>query len=290
MHESQLRLSGGGNIISSLIQLRGNQGVGTYRLDIALSWTPTSWNLMHDARVMFGGDLEIGFGDGMRRPLGQLQAVYPVAFASPTQGTFPARVDLGTNLGPIQIEAIEKLRGGGPVKLLLRLRGLVFRAASEEVNPPPEAFWDDLEYEIKAAEWMEVLEAWGYAQGFFLQVPQSASEETPAAAEASKGLEKAVVEMAEGRYREAVATCRDVLEMAYGADDKNLHPKLEYRVSGISDATKEERFWLARRGVWAVAHAAKHHDEAIQGLEWHRRDAQAMILMLGALLEQDPPK
>jgi hypothetical protein len=290
MQEAQLRLLEGGNVNSSLIELKGRSGVGIHRLDMALNWSPTSWDLLHDARVMFGGDLEIGFGGGMRHPLGQLQAVYPVAFPSPTQGTFPARVDLGTNIVPAQLEALERSRDGGPVTLLLKLRGMVFKVPSDAGNPPPEAFWGELQYEIKAAEWMEVLEGWTYAQAFLLQVPKFASEGTPAAAKASKGLEKAISDMAEGRYREAVAACRDVMEAAFGANDKNRHPKLEYRVTGMADATKEERFWLARRGAWAIANAAKHQDETTQDIEWHRRDAQAMILILSALLEQGPPE
>lgn len=290
MRDAHLRLNGGGNIASSLLELKGTSGIGVYRLDIALNWSPTDWNLLHDARVMFGGDVEVGFGDGLRHPLGQLHAVYPIAFASPSQGTFPARVDVGTNLPPAQLEVLERMRDGGPVKLLLKLRGMVFRRASNTGSPPPETFWGGLEYEIKAAEWMEVLEGWEYAQAFLLQVPKFTSQQTPAAARARKGLEKAISEMAEGRYREAIAACRDVLETAYGANDKDRHPGLEYRVAGMSEATKEERFWLARRGVWAVSHAAKHHDETTRDLEWQRRDAQAVILMLSALLEQDPPE
>ncbi len=77
--------------------------------------------------------------------------------------------------------------------------------------------------------------------------------------------------------------------MAYGSDDKDLHPELGYNVTGLRDADKQARFWLVRRGVWAVAHAAKHRDEATHAIEWERRDAQALILMLSAPLEQDPP-
>jgi hypothetical protein len=95
--------------------------------------------------------------------------------------------------------------------------------------------------------------------------------------------------MAEGRYREAVATCRDALETAYGGNDNELHSELGYKVPGLREADKEARFWLARRGLWAVVHAAKHRDDATRDIEWERRDAQASILMLSALLEHDPP-
>jgi predicted transcriptional regulator len=106
---------------------------------------------------------------------------------------------------------------------------------------------------------------------------------------AKNDLEKAVSDMAEGRYRDAVSACRDALEAAYGAADKDLHPELRYKVENLRDADKETRFWLVRRALWALTHAAKHRDDATQDIEWERRDAAAVVTMLAALLEQDPP-
>jgi hypothetical protein len=136
---------------------------------------------------------------------------------------------------------------------------------------------------------MEVLESWEYAKGFRLEVPMLTGQDSVSAVRAIKDVEKAIAEMAEGRYRDAIATCRDALEIAYGSDDKNLYPNLGYTVTGLSEADKKERFWLARRGAWAIAHAAKHRDDTTDAIEWDRRDARALILLLSALLEQDPP-
>lgn len=47
-----------------------------------------------------------------------------------------------------------------------------------------------------------------------------------------------------------------------GATDKDLHPELGYKVENLRDANKETRFWLVRRALWAVTHAAKHRDDA----------------------------
>jgi hypothetical protein len=37
-----------------------------------------------------------------------------------------------------------------------------------------------------------------------------------------------------------------------------------------------------------VAHAAKHRDGVTADIEWERRDARALIMMVSALLEREP--
>jgi hypothetical protein len=120
-------------------------------------------------------------------------------------------------------------------------------------------------------------------------VPSIPDLSTVAAVQAAEDLRRAVSEMAEGRHRAAVAACRDALVSAYGPGDKDLYPRMEYSVSGMKEASKEERFWLLRRGAWAVANAAKHSDEETRDIDWQRRDAQALIQSVAALLQQDPP-
>jgi hypothetical protein len=290
---------------STLTQMIGRPGTGTCRLELTLEWTPTDWEQLHDARLLVAGDLEISFAQDVRTPLAQLQGIYAVAFPSRAQGTFPARVELGANLLPAQIEALERERAGGPLNLHLRLQGVVLRnrppdrtgkaivqverPTAAQIDPATEVFSGELVYRLKATEWIEVLEHWRYAQGFLLQVPKFTNRDTARAVRASDDLEQAIKDMTEGRYREAVAACRDALETAYGIEDKDCHPELEYSVKGMQGADKQARFWLARRGVWAIANAAKHRDETTRDIEWERRDAQALILMLSALLEQDPP-
>jgi nucleotide-binding universal stress UspA family protein len=73
-----------------------------------------------------------------------------------------------------------------------------------------------------------------------------------------------------------------------GATDKDLHAELGYKLENLRDANGETRFWLVRRALWAVTHAAKHRDDATQDIELERRGAAAIVTMLGALHEQDP--
>ncbi|MGI8429978.1 MAG: hypothetical protein ACR2OB_11910 [Solirubrobacteraceae bacterium] len=283
---------GPGGIKSSLKQLTGRPGLGTYRIDLALEWTPIRSIDLAGAHVAVAGDLEASFVQGVRLPLAQLQPLYAVAFPEPEHGAVQTPVNMGANVLPAQLEAIERQRSGGPVTLHLQLQGIIFRPSSHDPSPAAPAvqsFWGPLEYQIKPAQWVEVLEHWRYAQGFLLQVPILTGAQSVKAIRAKNDLEKALRDMGEGRYRDAVSACRDALEAAYGAVDKDLHAELGYKVENLRDADKETRFWLVRRALWAVTHAAKHRDETTQDIEWERRDAAAVVTMLGALLEQDPP-
>ncbi len=287
MEEAFLKIGPAG-VKTMITRLAGRPGVGVYRIELTMEWTPTRMDELEGAKVLVAGGLEVSFAQDARLPLGQLQALYAIGFPVRTHGT-STRVDLGANLLPAQLEALERERAGGPLKLHLNLQGAVLRDATDTADASTELFWGELVYRLKATDWIEVLEHWRYAQGFLLQVPKFTNRDSARALRASDDLEKAIKDMTEGRYREAIAACRDTLETAYGNEDKDRHPELEYSVKGLSEADKGARFWLARRGVWAVAHAAKHRDEATRDIEWERRDAQALILMLSALLEQDPP-
>ena len=289
--DAHLAVSSGG-IKSVLKQLTGATGFGTYRINVTLEWTPIRPAIFDEAKVALGGDLEVSFANRARQPVAQLQPFYAIAFPSSQMGPVQARLDLGANVSPAQLESIERERGGGPIMLHLMLQGLIFRPSSleeSELIPRVEGFWGELAYNLKPAQWVEVLENFGYAQGFLLQVPKYGSRSSPKAAEATVDLEKAIGHMAEGRYRDAVAACRDALEVAYGDGDRNRYPELGYKVENLRNADKDARFWLARQALWALTHAAKHKDEVTQTITWERSDAVAIITMISSLLEQAPP-
>ena len=99
-------------------------------------------------------------------------------------------------------------------------------------------------------------------------------------------LARAVDDLNQGDYSGAVGLCRDALEQGYGRDDGQAHPELG-TLTNLAAADKAARFWLIRRGLWAVAHAAKHSDEVAEAIEWRRSDAVAAIHILASLLRQD---
>ena len=289
MQRGSIRMGRFGDVSASLTHLTGRRGAGIYRLELVLDLLPLNWPGLHDSRVMVWADLEVAPANASRLAVGTLGPGV-AAFAEPGK-TYPARLDFGIDLMPQQVEVIEEVRSGGEISLCLRANGMVFPGVDHgaEQSGNPESFRHDLELRLKPAEWIEILEAWDYARGLLVQVPVLSAAETAASARAVRSLEQAATEMMHGRYRSAISACRDALETAYGGSDKDLHPELKYSVSGIREATKEQRFWLIRRGAWSVANAAKHNDDETGDIEWGRSDAQALILTLSALLQQDPP-
>jgi hypothetical protein len=134
------------------------------------------------------------------------------------------RVDLGANLSAAQVEALECGRDGSPIKLHLNLQGGVFRGSSDETTPLSLGFWDNLVYRFRPGDWLEILEHWRYAQGFLIQVPMIDGPDPGRIRSARADLEQAIQHMSEGRSREAVAACRDALEVAFG-DDCGQYPE-----------------------------------------------------------------
>jgi hypothetical protein len=190
---------------------------------------------------------------------------------------------------PHQLAAVEQERDGGPIELELHVAGNVFRAGDDERGDlDPTSFWANLRYDLRPADWVEILENWHYAKGLLLQIP--AVDITAGTKRAVEQLERAAAAVTEGDYQQAVALCRRAMEAAYGPNEGSLHPELGYSVRSVKDADKEARFWLTRRGLWSLVHAANHGDEVTSTITWERRDAIAVIAILSAMLQQDPPQ
>jgi hypothetical protein len=193
------------------------------------------------------------------------------------------------NVAWTQLDVLERERDGGPLALQIQVHGHVLSDVEPDLSSPA-TFWSDLGYDIKAADWVEVLEQWRYAQGFLVQVPGYGGYESTTMRNASRELGAAANAIVEGRYRDAVAVCRDALETAYTSTDGSLYPELAYKVENLRQADKDARFWLIRRALWALTHAAKHNDDVSRSIEWHRRDAVAAVSILSALIQQHPPE
>jgi len=229
---------GSGGIRSVLTQLIGEQGIGVFRLRLRFEWTPARLEGVEGAGIIFDGHLGVGFSGGPARTVGVVQSLYPIVFPSRQQGSAQV-AELAMDMSLVQLHAIERERDGGPVTLQLHLQGRLLRTQASQ--PPSDlvdntTFWGDLRYDLKPAQWFEILEQWGYAKSFLVQVPTYGSQDAPRSRAAVRELEKGVTALVDGRYRDAVAACRDGLEAAYGAQDKMLFPDIGYRVEKLREA------------------------------------------------------
>jgi predicted transcriptional regulator len=253
-----------------------------------MEWMPVRFGDIGGTRVIVGGQLGVGFSpSGPAQPVGPLQPLYPIVFP-PRDQSATQLVEFAVDVSREQVDAIEQDRDGGRIVLQLHVLGHLIHpdllAASEGFDNS--SFWGDLRYDLSAAQWVEVLEQWKYARSFLVQVPFRADLSGATTLKTQREVEKALAALLDGRHRDAVAACRDALEAAYGQEDADLFPELQYQVKNLKQASKEARFWLIRRALWAVTHAAKHNDETTSGMVWGRSDATAAISILGALLQQ----
>jgi hypothetical protein len=282
---------GSGGIRASLTRLHGEQGIAVSRLVLSMEWTPARTDALAGAGVLIEGHLGVGYNQGGSRVIGPVQSLHPIVFPRPDQhhGMSQAHVDIVADIARVQLDALEHERDGGPLTLHLHLHGHVLRPQPEEFGPnDPASFWSDTRYDVKPADWVEVLEHWQYAQGFLIQVPGYAGIDSAVMRLAKRELDSATHAILDGRYREAVAACRDGLEAVYGSTDGSLHAELEYSVKNTREADKDARFWLIRQALWVLTHAAKHNDGVTQPIEWTRRDAVAAVAVLAALIQQAP--
>jgi hypothetical protein len=291
MLDPQLTIGNEG-VLARLLSITGMRGVGVNQIVLNLELTPPRPDSFEAAVITMSGQFEVMFGQTPPRPVGQLLSAYSAMFPTREQSRVTARVDVVAHIPPDQLDVIERERSGGDIAINLKMQGTLFRPDDYEPTPRAprrEAFLGDLLYRLRPAEWVEVLNQLGYAEGFLLQIPRLETRTSPKALAAGEQLGRAIQDLADGRFSHAVEVCRDALEIAWGEGDRNPPAGLGYKVDGLKSAGKDERFWLVRQGLWAVTNAAKHKDETTQHIEWERRDAIAAVTMLASLLQRDPP-
>lgn len=140
---------------------------------------------------------------------------------------------------------------------------------------------------VNRGVWVEVLEQMNYRRTLLIEVPPPDEQAQPELADAVRLLGEAQQHMLRGHDRDAVGSCRDVLEAARVAigdtDDipADLHEVLFAKSRSMS---KSERLRVLRRALVLVTHPARHRDEVAARIQWGRTDAAAMVTMTAAFL------
>jgi len=295
---------------TTLKELHGRPSLGGYHLNFRIQFLPTEPPDFAGAHMLVQARIGAAFGGGGAWPIGSLQLEHPIVFPGlARRSQVVANAEFAIDLSHEQLEALEKERSAGPIQLHFDLQGVVVREPGQvqalkprfrwvglprtKANLLPrttaEAFWGNISFDVTAAQWVKVLEELRYAQGFLVQVPRIDGGTSPKAADAVRRLEQAVTAMNEGRYKDAVSECRDLLEAVYGSADPKRYPDFAPTFPKQREADKAVRFWLIRQALLVVAHAAKHQDEVTAEITWERKDVAAVISALAALVQQDTP-
>ena len=182
-----------------------------------------------------------------------------------------------------RIEAVERIRLGGDLFIGLDVHGMAYSAG--ERPRPVEA---TLHYKANQATWLEVLEQMGYRKTMLLEIPIPGDEAGPELSEAAKYLREAQEQLLHGKWRQAVAACRDVLEsLSIALGDNKWKPPADLKrmLEVTKGMGKEERIRLMRWAMMPLTHAAKHADEVTARIEWNMVDARAVIIMTASVLQ-----
>ena len=128
---------------------------------------------------------------------------------------------------------------------------------------------------------IEVLNQMGYRQSMLIEIP--VMDDNKKSAGHLAAAEKA---MRLGHYREAVGSCRDVLEamsLSLGEQDDN-DPEFSALFANTRTKDKPARLRVLRRALKIMTHPARHVDDVAVRFDWDREDAESAIAMMAAML------
>jgi|GEM_PF-2378627 len=268
--------------------ISGQKGLGIYRfiLNIKFLWdelTPeTAITLDRMAVNLYARDKS-----GGTHYLGRLEHQshnFPKIINSKSYNS--ENVQFEMELTSSRIEAIEELRQGKNINLEISLEGIAFKQGVDE----PRRAHVSIRHCIKQSEWLEVIEQMKYQKTMVIEIPLFEESAIPGAKDINEHLMAAKNHMLHGNYREAVGSCRDVLEKlgdSLGDDKTTLIDEMSAKeyFNKSDKMNKNERLRLVRRSVRFFSQPSRHVDEVSSKYNWNYIDARAMISFTSAIVQ-----
>jgi hypothetical protein len=260
---SPLSIDVGGLQIAELriVGVSGTPGIGFHRLqfslEISLPGTPgRAFELGSLTAFAYAGISQSG-----PKPLG---IAHPETSWFKSTTDHPRREMLGMyiDLAGEQLEALERLRGGGSLFFQFQFRMLV-RSSERGVELGFEYVW----FEASLSEWSKVLKQLGYLELLLVAVelpfalPQALRT-------AIDQLRSAHQDLIAGRYDSTVGRCRmamDAVEavVEYESATANIREAFSSRSEIREAMTKRERADLVRMAIRHYTHLAHHVDSGV---------------------------
>lgn len=265
-------VEGVGNVGMTLQQLSGRPGIGAHHLLARLE--VTSRPVLEGGTVLLSVTAEVAmsFAGGGPRPLGPGRFSGPVALSSVPRPS----VDLTVDLSDGQVEQIDALRDGGDVGLVLDVAGV-----AHHPDGRADQFTGQYQLHVARGDWVEALGQAGALYAATVTLLLTPSGPGRARPEVAAALARARQALAVGRWTDAVAGCRQVLEVA-GLSGQALNEAKRER-------SKDERYGRLADALFAlydVGSGATHQDTITSGFQWQRADAVAAVACCVALLHQ----
>ncbi len=180
------------------------------------------------------------------------------------------------------LKALETQRAGGDcIHLNLRWTGMLLAADGQS-----RTFASDGDFRIERQQWVEALNATGFSDVSFLEIPRRWLLESDRADWPDQAIESAYAHLANGRYDAAVTECRKALEaVSKAANDQSDATKARKALGSSPNDRKamshHERSMAIRESVYHLANLGPHHD----GRAFTQAEARMVLTLTLGLLE-----
>ena len=184
-------------------------------------------------------------------------------------------------LSSSQIEAIEKIREAGDLKIDIWLAGVTKSNFQENSDP----FHDRASFNIPKQEWLEALSSAGYKNTLLFEL--SLPHDIELSDAIKKLINKSQSHILNGHYDESVALCRQVIEHieATYEDKKEADKVVDKFARGRKSMTINERMLFARQALKHITHLANHPNNET----FSRSQAKAILGSVIAFLSSNEP-
>jgi len=277
----------GGSIFAEvdLRTLQGGQGLGFYRLIAQVDITTYGRQSGQEIAVTnVHGELWVRGRENSEFFLGYMRRQGTDMPLVTYQNTSKNYVPFEIELDPRRIASVERIRCGGDLFFKLKLYGVT--SGGPRDNPQPANV--ELQYRANQSTWIELLDQMGYQRTLLLEIPMPGEKDIPQFQKAAEYLQTSQTHMLRGHFRDAVGTCRDVLELiSSGLNDEIDQPPdvIKSWFESTREMDKGARLRLVRRSLKILTHPARHADEVSTSFEWGPTDAIGAVMMTAALFQ-----
>lgn len=270
-----------------LQSLTGQSGLGHHRLvfNFHIATNPKPPDATHVRLMDLKCEVAAQLPKGTPVPLGFLTAGgQTIRGELPEQGRsggFTAMMYLEADSR--RIKALDDLRNGGGLHLLMRLRPEIVcdgRAEGQIV---------ELHRDLNQSDCIELLRSAGYSDRELIEIPSADAMADEQLKKAVQDVHAAASHLRTGHWRPAVASCRDSVEaLGTALGDGEFVNRANIPgadlFQNLRAMSKEARLQLLRRALMALTAPAHHRDEHVQHIEWSPEEARATVAIVSALV------
>ncbi len=263
--------------------LQGENGLGFYRLIIK---TKIFWNERLDEMLVrlsdLNGELFITFPNGDRKYVGRVHYQLSQSELKSKTNSYDDYLNFEIEFDRTRIEAIEDGRKGSDFnfEFKMKARGLI-QNDSRLIEAT-------LNYQVNQSAWIQVLREMNYKKMLLLEIPLEMDDNSETMKDVVGYLKEAQNFFVNGKYRDSIGSCRDVLESltnVIGDEKLQLPDEIKTFFNHSKDMDKSERIKILHRAIKTLTHPARHVDEVSKSFDWNMTDSRSILAMTASLIQ-----